>query len=447
MSAPAFTQVAARQTLHTQPAAMPHAEAPSQQPPARRIEWSPAVRDYVQRSFDPNLSYEVNRDEIQEMLKKVLTDAAENNRLETIDWAHFPLPHELVLNERKKRAQPAPQAPAAPWLANTMPLHVSGTNHFTAAVPSEVHSSQKKATQSKKRKSLEASDPDTTSIPPWRKANGHATDSGPAAATMTDRFEDRITYANKGRGDKKRAKMDQPWKNTSKYQADLEKRRQRFGNQLRSPPRDETPVPDVNDGPIVGTCEVITKHYFRLTAPPKPENVRPQRILEQTLDFLKKEWRKNGDYGFICDQFKSLRQDLTVQHIKNEFTVKAYEIHARIALEKGDLGEYNQCQTQLRALYSQNLGGHPAEFLAYRVLYYLYTCNRTDMNNVLAELTSTDKEQPAIKHALAVRSALALGNYHKFFRLYEDTPNMGTYLVDHFIGRERLAALANFCKA
>jgi len=142
-----------------------------------------------------------------------------------------------------------------------------------------------------------------------------------------------------------------------------------------------------------------------------------------------------------------LRQDLTVQHIKNDFTVSVYELHARIALEKMDLGEYNQCQTQLRALYKQHLGGHPAEFLAYRILYFIYTCNRTDMNDVLSDLTRTDREQPAVKHALEVRSALASGNYHRFFQLYLDTPNMGGYLMDIFVNRERLAAMASLCKA
>nr|POE91403.1 thp3 like c2a9.11c [Quercus suber] len=94
-----------------------------------------------------------------------------------------------------------------------------------------------------------------------------------------------------------------------------------------------------------------------------------------------------------------------------------------------------------------NLGGNPEEFLAYRILYFIYTCNRANMNDVLADLTPADKRKPGVKHALQVRSALASGNYHKFFRLYDDTPKMGGYLLDLIIDRERLAALAVISKS
>ncbi|KAL1975778.1 hypothetical protein VTN31DRAFT_4170 [Thermomyces dupontii] len=66
---------------------------------------------------------------------------------------------------------------------------------------------------------------------------------------------------------------------------------------------------------------------------------------------------------------------------------------------------------------------------------------------VVSRLPLDEKADPAVQHALEVRSALALGNYHRFFQLYLDTPNMGAYLMDMFVDRERLAALAAICKA
>ncbi len=66
--------------------------------------------------------------------------------------------------------------------------------------------------------------------------------------------------------------------------------------------------PTSNNQLIIGTCETLEKPYLRLTAPPEPYTVRPLRVLKQTLELLKNKWKQSGDYSYICDQFKSLRQ-------------------------------------------------------------------------------------------------------------------------------------------
>lgn len=75
---------------------------------------------------------------------------------------------------------------------------------------------------------------------------------------------------------------------------------------------------DLESLKIVGTCQTLEKDYFRLTSAPDPSTVRPLDILRKSLQLIKKKWKDGGvEYIYICSQLKAVRQDLTVQNIRN----------------------------------------------------------------------------------------------------------------------------------
>jgi hypothetical protein len=63
------------------------------------------------------------------------------------------------------------------------------------------------------------------------------------------------------------------------------------------------------------------------------------------------------------------------------------------------------------------------------------------------DLKAEQREHRAVNHALNVRAALASSDYHALFQLYKNAVNMGAYLMDNFVERERVAAMNIICKA
>lgn len=92
---------------------------------------------------------------------------------------------------------------------------------------------------------------------------------------------------------------------------------------------------------------------------PDPATIRPENVLKKSLAFLMSKWEEGTcEYGYIQEQFKSIRQDLLVQHIKNEFAVEVCENNARICLESHDILQFMQCSQTLEDLYKQGIHGN-----------------------------------------------------------------------------------------
>ena len=222
-------------------------------------------------------------------------------------------------------------------------------------------------------------------------------------------------------------------------------RKKRFANEANATMMRQA---DITEGSIVGTNMTVLKPYLRLTGPPNPAATRPLAVLQQALKLLRKHWGQNKDYSYICDQLKSIRQDLSVQNIRNEFTIQVYEYHGKIALEMQDIGEFNQSQTQLWQLYHYENIMSPSsssnslyEFTAYRILYFIFTKRKTELVLLLKELDAEQKLVYCIKHACLVRKAVDMNDCYEVLRLYGKCPNLGKHLMNLFIERVRVDAL------
>ena len=183
---------------------------------------------------------------------------------------------------------------------------------------------------------------------------------------------------------------------------------------------------------VKGTSTRLEKSYFRLTSAPHPSDVRPEHVLKKSLKMVIQKLSEGCDYLYACDQLKSIRQDLVVQHIESDFTVKVYETHARVAIANGDMNEFNQCQTQLIELYHKNLCRDCVEeFISYRIMYHIFNSNSLALVQEIQHLSSKEQDHPAISLALKIRRAVELNDYVEFFRLYKDVQALS--VATHFI--------------
>uniref|UniRef100_A0A0L0P184 SAC3/GANP/THP3 conserved domain-containing protein n=1 Tax=Candidozyma auris TaxID=498019 RepID=A0A0L0P184_CANAR len=259
-----------------------------------------------------------------------------------------------------------------------------------------------------------------------------------------------------------------PKKRLSEDYASFERKRQRmerFSSQtdsLFSPPPAQTFI-DTSQG-FRGTSQSLEKSYYRLTSEPNPANVRNEEVLKKCLPYvLMKFYSLNLLYAYINDQLKAIRQDLTIQHIKNELTMHVYQTHARIAIENDDLGEFNQCLSQLFSLYKANDIPEKPEFVLYRIIYMTLTGNNTEINKIRYKYEGVSASQIGssggdpfnawIEPALTFSTAIICGDYYNIFRLYRQfatyrSTRLAFHLLNrHVVSKQRVMALSTMTKS
>jgi hypothetical protein len=372
-------------------------------------QWPPKLRDYIDRAFAACQGRAADLERVQQFLKVELNDIFRQNRAWDVDWDHKPLPLDR---------QQGPPSRSSRW-DTPSPTHSDFRNRgsyqpVTPTVGGGGRGKKKKAVLKRKRGG--------------RMFFIDKTGEGMSEVEQQRLDRRALRFADGNKSYKKKlsvAELVAAATAGSREEGDL----------------------NWEEFAIEGMLQSLEKPYLRLTSAPDPSAVRPLSVLRLSLAHVLGKWEARGDYRYSCEQFKSIRQDLTIQGIRNEFAVEVYESHARIALENGDRGEFNQCQAQLKALYLEGVPGQQAEFVAYRILYLILTHNSADMSTELRNLTSELKSHPYVAHALRLWSSWQLGNYCQFFRLFKSAPGSGRSLLQLFLSRERLSALRKILKA
>jgi len=250
-----------------------------------------------------------------------------------------------------------------------------------------------------------------------------------------------------------------------------------------------------------GRSKALEKPYLRLTSLPTVADVRPPRVLAEALELLKKKWREERGGGgeeterreeresgfsrneryqsYFREQLKSIRQDLVVQAVRGKFAVDVYETHARIALESGDVAEFNQCQTALEELYreaergleeeasaARRANGAPsssasasslsssfslclrnrAEFSSYRILYSQAMSfsskspSSSAINLSMQRVREEDRRHPFVLAALRAAALARGGDARALAAVLEEAPRMSPYLLDLLLPHARSVA-------
>ena len=454
--------------------------------------WPPRLRQYVERAFaccrDPSL-----QEELHEKLRDVIRSAAASGELWTKDWDHVPLPlssasatkqsepstpastphgartnnpppgrttHDGVPWEKRRQGRPDGSKTRNTYAQAASTIHTPGNNRV-AYVPVGPPAPPPPPALTSMPAAPHMPPPPPPLGPPapppfWQETTAPTRKDGQMQTGLSKTIETSGDVEEQARRWKRMGRFGDGQaigaapigkvNSRGKGNKDLSVSNASIGEtggRKRRRQREKGSLGVEIDSPLVGTCQSLEKSFFRLTSAPHPSTVRPEAVLWKALERLQGIHQKRTEnYIYLCDQLKGMRQDCTVQRIRNQLTVRVYEMHARVAIENQDIAEFSQCQSQLMALYQEGIPGCVAEFVAYRLLHLAF--QQAGGKSVLAVLGKMEKAisgHPAIVHANKVREAVATSQYCTFFRLYWRAPNLGRQLMSLYADKIRYKGL------
>jgi hypothetical protein len=224
---------------------------------------------------------------------------------------------------------------------------------------------------------------------------------------------------------------------------------------------------------LPGTDQVdhiaAVKEYSKSAADqdrPLPHDVRPQPVLQMTMDYLiveivdlygrvpQGEW-----YDFLWDRMRSVRKDITLQQLSTPEAAELLEKCARYHIlcsyllsSEEDLSVYDPTINQehlmksiqslietYRELRIQGVScRNEAEFCCYDILLHLTS---GDALGRVAKYSPAVLDSPQVKFAIKVASSMENGNFVRFFKLCRSASFLNSCVLFRYFRKLRMSAL------
>ncbi|CAK9045929.1 Leukocyte receptor cluster member 8 [Durusdinium trenchii] len=197
---------------------------------------------------------------------------------------------------------------------------------------------------------------------------------------------------------------------------------------------------------------------MRFNDAPRAEDVRPLSVLREAFQKARQRWTQKRDWSYVGEMLRSIRQDLTIQMVKDAFVVEVHEYWAQVALEFGDFKQFDQAAVQLEAYYAdpalESGAAKLKEVLAWRLLYLTVEGEGLATLEFLQRHQRHLKEGAVVKFAWRLRRAMSQRCYPQAVKLLApmvstetDLPVLPESLRAELLRRARLLQLMTVCKA
>ncbi|KRX07027.1 hypothetical protein PPERSA_07190 [Pseudocohnilembus persalinus] len=346
--------------------------------------WPEPVQDYIKRSFQ-KCKTQKDQNEIYKVLPQIITASNIAGDFLTRDWANFQLPmtsREKLEENMKKMQQQQEQMKSQQQQLQVNQLSQFNQKNFISGQGLQQPQFQQQQQQQNQQFQQPLQQTNYGDINLQKRSNPYVQENNLVQVGQQKKVKENNNN-NNGIGKNQYLESYNKMKNQN-LKMDLKYQKYQFKEK--------------QERNIVGINQNLTKTYVRSMQEPEISEIRPEQVLKKSLKHILTKWKNQEvDYNYMQDQFRSIRQDLVVQRIKNEFTVKVCEHNARICIEGRDILQFLECCTTLFELYNEGVQGNQEEFLSYKMVYHQLQGQKLHVNKYISQLQSRNINDPHIE--------------------------------------------------